>query len=373
MNAITNSVRNFSFFTHLRNWYARFERPISSLSLVSGFVFDALTLTRVDRFWENLWVGAHLFIVAGCIVWIHTLENEGGDEKNPARVHFWLVNVLQFFFGGLLSTFLVFYFRSSDIAVSWPFILILTIAFVANERLKNHFARLTFQVSLFFLSLFSFAIFIIPVLIHKIGRDVFVWSGVISIVLIAIFLFILFCAHRKKYQESAFRVYLSVIGIFVLINSLYFAHFLPPIPLSLKDAGIYHSLERNSNGNYIAGYENIGWRGFITLYPTFHSRVNEKIYAYSAVFSPSSLNTTIIHEWQYFDTQSKKWETSSTVALPVIGGRERGFRTFSTNSDLKAGQWRVNVKTSTNEVIGRIRFTIIPVDFIPQISQSIHT
>jgi len=32
----------------LKNWYGKYERPISSLSLIGGFVFDALTLRRVD-------------------------------------------------------------------------------------------------------------------------------------------------------------------------------------------------------------------------------------------------------------------------------------------------------------------------------------
>ena len=37
-----------SFINWTRSWYGRFERPISSLSLIAGFVFDALTLKRVD-------------------------------------------------------------------------------------------------------------------------------------------------------------------------------------------------------------------------------------------------------------------------------------------------------------------------------------
>ena len=136
-----------SVFSRARSWYARFERPISSLSLVSGFVFDALTLTRVDVLLDNFWVIAHLVIVTTCAVWINLLDNtvgEGGrrPETDPARLHFWLVNVMQFFFGGILSVYLVFYFRSGTIATSWPFLLILAFAFIANERLKRHFARL---------------------------------------------------------------------------------------------------------------------------------------------------------------------------------------------------------------------------------------
>jgi len=131
---------------HVRNWYARFERPISSISLVGGFVFDALTLKRVDTLWENVWVIGHIVIIGICIILVHAIKNHEGDEGNPAKVHFWLVNMLQFFFGGILSTYLVFYFRSGDISVSWPFILILAIAFWANEAFCSiyHFFHLLF-------------------------------------------------------------------------------------------------------------------------------------------------------------------------------------------------------------------------------------
>src|SRR5882724_5637749 len=140
-----------SVFGQIRDWYGKFERPISSLSLVRGFVFDALTLKRVDLFWENAWVVAHLGLVAVCIFWINLIENGGGDEADPRKVHFWLVNIMQFFFGGLLSTYLVFYFRSATLEVTWPFLLILAAAFIANESFKRHYARLAFQIILFFL------------------------------------------------------------------------------------------------------------------------------------------------------------------------------------------------------------------------------
>jgi hypothetical protein len=111
-----------SFIGAIRSLYGRFERPISSLSLISGFIFDILTLKRVDMFWENFWIVGHLVIVGVFIALVHLKDSEVNDEKNPHKAQFWFVNILQFFFGGLLSTFLVFYFRSADIFVTWPFL-----------------------------------------------------------------------------------------------------------------------------------------------------------------------------------------------------------------------------------------------------------
>src|ERR1035437_7251627 len=190
------------FLEKTRNWYGRYERPISSLFLVLGFIFDALTLKRVDTFWENSWILGHLIIIGVFIALIHLRENEVGGEKNPKKIHFWFVNILQFFFGGLLSTFLVFYFRSADIFVTWPFILLLAIAFIANESLKRHYIRFSFQISLFFLSLYSFSIFLVPVMLHQIGPKIFLLSGLISLAFITIFIGVLFLFIRDRFNES---------------------------------------------------------------------------------------------------------------------------------------------------------------------------
>jgi hypothetical protein len=354
-----------SFISKTRNWYGRFERPISSLSLILGFVFDAVTLKRVDTLWENLWIFGHIIIVGLFIALIHIQENEPGDEKNPGKKHFWYVNILQFFFGGLLSTYLVFYFRSADIFVTWPFILLLVIAFIANESLKRDYIRFSFQISLFFLSIYSFAIFLIPVILHKIGPWIFLLSGVISLIFIALFILILFYFTKEKFTASKKIVFSLVISIFALVNFMYFTNLIPPIPLSLKDADVYHSIQKNQAGNYDATYEDFGWKKYFKLYQDFNKTQGDTIYAYSAIFSPKNLNLNIIHEWEHYDPIKRKWSVETIVTLPVTGGRDGGFRTYSMRSSLENGKWRVNVKTELGQTIGRIRFNILHTEIEP--------
>ncbi|MFA6301282.1 MAG: DUF2914 domain-containing protein [Candidatus Paceibacterota bacterium] len=359
------------FVEPIRNFYGRFERPISSFSLVFGFVFDALTLKRVDTLWENIWILGHLIIVGIFITLIHLQKNELGGEKNPKKAHFWYVNILQFFFGGILSTYLVFYFRSSDILVTWPFLFVLLLAFMANESMKRHYIRLSFQISLFFLSIYSFAIFMVPVLTHQIGTKIFLLSGLISLVFIVLFIVILFYFIKDKFAESKKLIFVLISGIFILVNALYFTNLIPPIPLSLKDGGIYHSVQKNNDGNYVVTYENRGIKDFFNLYPTFSKLTAEPVYAFSAIFSPKNLNITIVHEWQYYGANKKKWITDREINLPVIGGRDGGFRTYSARSNLMAGKWRVNVKTTHGQTIGTIRFNLAPAVVKPQLSTKI--
>ncbi len=367
----TETKRRKLILGRARSWYKKYERPLSSLSLISGFVFDAATLKRVDLFWENFWIVVHLLGVAVCIILINRGERGEMDTKDPDRIHFWLVNALQFLFGGLLSVFLVFYFRSGALSVSWPFLLILVGAFVANESLKKNYARLVFQVAFFFVSLFSFAIFLVPVVFHTIGPTMFLASGGVSIVGLGVFLFILQRFNKEKFTRSARPILLLVLSIFLVINGLYFLKLIPPIPLSLKDADVFHSLVNNGPGNYTVLYEKQGFFGFLSWSDNVHLVLGSPLYVYSAVFSPTSLNIGINHEWQWYDEAGGVWVTKSKVPLSVFGGRDGGYKTYSMKTGLLAGKWRVNIETERGEVIGRLRFNIIPVSTEPILKKCI--
>ncbi|MBI5140206.1 MAG: DUF2914 domain-containing protein [Candidatus Vogelbacteria bacterium] len=353
------------------NWYERYERHISSLALLGGFVFDALYLKRIDLFWENIWVLAHLIVAAVGILLLNYYFRRSGNPEEEYKVYsvqFWLIFIIQFAFGGLLSTFLVFYFRSGTLGSSWPFILLLVLAFVGNEAFKKHYARLYYQVSILFLSIFSFAIFIVPVIIHGMGDRIFVYSGFLSLAFIYMFVSILRLISYKHVIGNIKTLRLSVLSIYLLINFLYFANLIPPIPLSLKEAGVYHSIARNSSGNFDALDEAPDWRNFFKQYKPIHVILGRPVYVYSAIFSPASLNVNLTHEWQRYDEHDKSWITIERIALPIIGGRDGGYRTYSYMSGVSDGFWRVNVLTPQGLPVGRIEFEAKTTKVLPALT-----
>jgi len=368
------SIRENSILGFARRAYARLERPISSLSLIGGFVFDAFTLQRVDVLWDNFYVAGHLAVVTICVVWINLLNNtpdENGvrPEADPHKLQFWLVNLIQFAFGGLLSIYLVFYFRSGTIWTSWPFLLILAVAFIANESLKRRYARLSFQIALLFLALYAFAIYMMPMILHRISSRVFLISSGVSVAAIAVVLLILVAFSRHRFRgRSGWATLASIAGILVLVNGLYFLNLIPPLPLSLKKADIYHSLTVNGPGDYTVtsekqttdGFASIGFiRRFFSLRQTVHIKRGDSLTFYSAVFCPTALTTKIVHEWQHYDQASGEWVTPAVVPLSVVGGRASGYRTFSHLSSITAGLWRVDVETPGGLAIGRFNFRVI--------------
>ena len=352
-------------FTKAKNWYTRYERRIASFSLVGGFVFDVLTIRGIDLFFENAWIVIRLIIVMVCIVVINRQENNKQEGEGRGKLHFWMITTLQFMFGGLLSTFLVFYFRSTTLAVTWPFILVLGLAFFANESFKQHYARLVFQISILYVSFFSFLIFIVPIFMHRIGADIFVLSGLLSLVLIAIFLFGLKKYAREKFKQSKKILIGVILGIFGIINILYFSHLIPPIPLALKDRGIYHVVTKHANFVYTVSKEIPKWTDYFSVYKEISIVRGAPVYAYSAIFSPATFQTGIVHEWQLRDEVAGKWVTMSRISLSASGGRADGYRTYSKKSAVVPGKWRVNVETKDGQIIGRIGFVVHIVDTEP--------
>ncbi len=382
------SIGKKSVLEFARRGYARLERPISSLSLVGGFVFDALTLRRVDVFWDTFWVAGHLAIVTVCVIWINLLddaadENGARPEANPQKIHFWLVNVVQFFFGGLLSVYLVFYFRSGTIWTSWPFLMMLALAFIVNESLKRHYARLSFQMALLFLALYSFAIYVMPMLLHRISSRVFLISGGVSVAAIGIVLLVLAVLSRHRLAgRKGWATLAFIAGILVIVNGLYFLNLIPPLPLSLKDAAVYHSLVADGPGNYTVtsegqttdGIASIDFiRRFLSLRQTVHIKPGDSLTFFTAVFCPTQLSTEIVHEWEYYDRAHGEWVTRHRVPLHVAGGRDGGYRTFSVVSAITPGLWRVDVETPGGQAIGRFNFRVIAQDREPPLqTETIH-
>ena len=340
----------------LVHWY---ERYVSPLSLVAGFVADNLILLRrVDLWQTNALLFFYLVIAACGIVLIHIIES--GRVRNATVLNLapLIPVIVQFAFGGLFSGFLSLYSRSAAFATSWIFVLVLAGLLLGNERFTRLYVRLPFQISVYFAVLFSFLIFYLPVVFHQIGPYMFLLGGVVSVGLITVFTLVLWRVVPEVVKREQTRIARSIAVIFTVFNILYFSNAIPPLPLSLKDAGVYHAIVRDG-GTYALTYEPVPWYESYLRYNTvFHQTPGEEVYVWSAVFAPSGLSTTIFHEWQHYDEVSHSWQTMSLLSFAINGGRDGGYRGYTSKDNLAEGAWRVNVITPYGQVIGRVTFTV---------------
>lgn len=379
------SIQHVEAGTH--GWVApfrRYERHLSAIGMVLGFVVDNFTFGRVDHPGPHIIFVAYLAVAAVSIAFAHALQAAQDrrlaratrsdlrlpeppdripvpEPERPSRLRLWLPAITQFALGGLWSGFLVFYWRSAAVAASWPFLLLLGVFLVGNEVFRRYHARLVFATLLFFFALYSYAIFVVPVFTKSIGVVMFIASGVLAIALFFLFLSLLKALGRARYRQSRWKLIGGALAIAAAMNAFYFTGILPPLPLALADVGVYQGI-RHTGAVYVAQAENEPWTARLGLTrPTLHVAPGQKLVLYSAVFAPIKMTTRITHRWQLWDAGTKHWRTQSIVSFAISGGREHGYRGYSVKSNLQPGDWRVNIDAEDGRLIGRQAFTVVAV------------
>jgi hypothetical protein len=179
-----------------------------------------------------------------------------------------------------------------------------------------------------------------------------------------LFLWALYAVGEKRFLESARLIAgVSSILVFAVVGS-YFTGVLPPLPLTLKEAGIYHSLTHTGGAYTVTTEQKETW--YTSILPqTLHIVPGEPLVAYSAVFAPGAFNSDIEHVWERSDDTKKKWVQVSLVAFTLSGGRNGGYRGYSEISSPQEGKWRVFVRTTSDQVIGKVSFTVVHTDSEP--------
>jgi hypothetical protein len=274
------------------------------------------------------------------------------------KINFFIPVIIQFAFGGLFSGFVVFYSRSASISASWPFLLILVGILITGELVRGFYSRISYQLTVFYLAILSYLIFAVPIIVGHMNSFVFILSCLLSLLVfygVYRFFELAISDFFANYKSGLIN---RVLFIFSIVVVFYFTNILPPIPLSLKDGGVYHNVVRIPDG-YLLSVEKKDFLDKFKTVQDFHLSPGGRVYFFSSVFAPTDLKVNIVHEWQYFDEINKKWITVSTINFPIFGGNDGGYRGYSFKENVFVGTWRVNVKTYRGQVVGRVKFKII--------------
>ncbi len=314
-------------------------------------------MRRVDLPFENIVLIGYFVLIAVGIFLLNLSDLRMYRGPFAANLPYILPIVIQFAFGGLFSGFVIFYFRSGSLAASWPFIILLISLLLGNEFLRRHYVRLVFQVTTFFTALFFFTIFFVPVLISAMGAWIFILSGMVALVITVIFIYGLFLSIPIRVRESTKPLAYSIGTVFLLINILYFLNLIPPIPLSLKQAGVYHNVYKEGD-NYFVKEEAHSKFDWLKIFQDVHVVKGDPVYVYSAIFAPNGISVEVVHNWKYFDKSIQRWISVSRIPYVISGGADRGHRGYSFKSNLREGDWSVDVETTRGQVIGRVLFSV---------------
>ncbi len=357
-----------TFPNKLIQWAVRNERKLGAALFGFGFLTDLLTYGLLPI--ELAIVAFTIFLVlAGASMLGAHMTSRWHDAQDPKKkaVSVLFPLVVLYALGNLFSGFVIFYAKNSVIGVSWPFIIILILLYAGCEYFRMYKHYLIFQTTLFFFALYAYAIFALPLITGTVGPWTFAGSTLAASLVFSLFLLILWAANHTRFRESARNTIAASAVVVAVVVVSYFSGLIPPIPLALKDSGVFHSLVRVPGGYQVTAEDAKPW---FDITPTrVHTVPGETLYVYSAVAAPGNLTGTIVHRWEHHN--GKTWVMQNKISFPISGGREGGYRGYSAKESLLPGRWRVSVETPGGQVVGRLHFTVESTSTMPALTEQV--
>lgn len=337
-------------------------KHIASITFFVGFAFDMFLLPDVNDSLSR-YIGL-LYVI--CIAIFLIIRERVALDKNASQKKLKFINfltyVVAYFSGSALSFVFVYAFRSAALVVSWPIFVILFACMLINELVSSRRVRIFVEIAVFIISLTFYTLFNLPFLLNK--QNDFVFFGGLFISLSLSFLFIKafnYFSNRSSYIAN----YSLAILIPSLIGGLYILNLMPAVPLSIRNVGIYHYVER-CGSDYCAKKEDVN-KNFLSNFSRdvqSVSATDNSLYFFASVRAPAALTAPISHVWEYYNDNTKTWETRNKLTFNIYGGREDGYRAYSNVNNPSEGLWRVTVKVDNNRIVGRHTFKVQKSDSI---------
>jgi hypothetical protein len=318
--------------------YSRVRPWLPAAFFVCGFLWDVLTIGRAIK-------SSDLFILFGYLLGAATILIAIGREAT-FRGSQYMNAVLQFFFGGIFSALLIFYFLSSSDLPGYLVVIGLAALLIGNEFLESKYSELSLAWAFFTLSAIMFFNFALAHLFRSISTFWFYLGTLLAMLSVTLL--------RKFSKRAAATIVPSVLVAAVMLL-LHAFNAIPPVPLVKKEMLIAHDVRRTA-GAYTATIESPGWRFWRSSAGTFHRSANERVYCFTSVFVPPGISTTIRHRWQY--EREGDWIEAGVVPFAITGGRKGGYRGYTYKSNAAPGHWRVITESESGAAVGVVEFRV---------------
>ncbi len=344
-------------------WQVRYQKyqpywPASFFIL--GFLFDVLTLDRVD---SALALASQLgYLTLGCAILIHSFfqQTKPDDSANWGKIRItfekYKTEIVHFMFGALLSTYTLFFFKSSSLIVSFVFMLVIAAILVANEWSRFQSASLPIKFGLASLCMICFALFVVPIAVGSVGLLVFFASLVFGLTPVAIFAYYILKKRPNLFELCKKQILIPASLITAAFLFLYVFRLIPPVPLSVQFMGIYHDVKKVQEV-YQLSHERPWWRFWHEGDQEFNAQPGDRIHVFFRIFSPSRFSDQVKVVWLHKDPKMG-WMPQDQIPIRITGGRDEGFRGYGVKSNYLPGQWRVQVETLDGREVSRIYFTV---------------
>lgn len=342
----------------LSEWKDAFERNQAVIFFTGGFLLDAATLNRIDA-WVDLLL-QFLYLCGIAALLLLQERHRLGLWQPPgklARVWPFNVEVLHFFYGALFSAYLIFYSKSGANAQSLGFFLVIAALLVFNEFPAARRFGAVMRLGVFALCCASFLIYMVPILVGRIGDGVFLLSLGLAAAAAGAVVWKM-GAWTADPRRAWPRLAAGPAAALILLGLFYFERWIPPVPLSLQFTGVYHAVRRDGR-DYVASYGAGRWWQFLRREDDpFYARRGDVVHLFLRVYAPVGFEHKLSLVWLHRDSADAAWARQDEIRLPIKGGRRSGFRGVARKEHWRAGLWRVQVRTEDGRLLGEHRFEI---------------
>ena len=344
------------FGPRLRRLHSAYEPYLPASCFAGGFGFDVATSGRIDHWVTLVQQGVFLLLIGSLLAFEARFDVRGLPLPRWFEDHKgWHESLVHFLFGGLLSAYTIFYFKSSSSLHSAVFMLLLVALLVLNERPILRRRGLPVKFLLFSLCTASFFTYLVPILWGSIGPATFAASICLSLLWTSLFLKAITLRVRGSFG-TARHLLAPALCVQLLFSGLYYLGALPPVPLSVQYVGIFHDVERKGDA-FLLYHENPVWRFWHHGDQVFDARAGDRIYGFARIFSPTDFADRVFVRWLQ-ESPSGEWATSDRIRIDITGGRDEGFRGYTVKRNYAAGEWQMRLETEDGRELGRIYFTV---------------
>jgi len=340
-------------------YYKQHEKRLEISFFIGGFIFDVLMVGEPDSVFEIIQQIFLLTIIASVLHYDLLFHlQKWQPSKRIENIWQYRDLLLTFLLGTLLNVYSIFYIKSASFFSSVIFLSIMIALILINEIPSVKKSQVSFKVGLFGICLFSFFSILYPILLGFVGWIPF---G-LALITTALFFYLQYWFVRRalgNINTALKAILVPGISVLIFFFIFYFLRWIPPVPLSVKEQGIYHLIEKK-DGEYFLSTEKEWWKFWHAGDEEFKAQPGDKLYYYVQIYSPTRFSDEVVVHWLWKNKKGK-WESADKIPMKIVGGRKEGFRGFTIKNNYDPGEWRVQVESLSGLEISRLYFEIEPV------------
>ncbi|MFN0061858.1 MAG: DUF2914 domain-containing protein [Myxococcaceae bacterium] len=351
-------IRPFMLWQRFLQWRVHHPKLELALFFGAGFLFDIVTLDRIDSALTLIQQAVYLALLAAALLLEQRAVLKGWQPPRfLAGVWRFQEDIVHFVFGSLLSGYALFYLKSASDFSALAFMAVLFALLLANELPRFRRLGPVVRFALLSICITTYFAYLGPVLYGGLSA----WLFVSAVAVAAVPLYFLYGRVRNwaPAREIAVRhVGIPLLASQLLLVVLYFTGAIPPVPLAVEELSIYHDVQRTPEGRYRLLHLRPAWRIWAKGEADFQARPGDKVFCFVRVFAPTRFRESV--QIRFFkDEGTRGWVAQDAIPLTIVGGRDDGFRGYAHKANYAAGKWRVQVQTQDGRSLAYKTFHIL--------------